>query len=86
MLKEFHLTTEAFNPNSNSELQAPPNTSGLRLHHGEVAAVARRPVITEERKMVYRGRFDETWYAEKCQTWKMDQYSWDIDQFRFNEK
>ena len=64
MLKEFHLKTELYNPNANSELQAPANTSGLRLHHGEVQAVKSRPIISEERKKIYRGRFDEAWYEE----------------------
>ena len=38
MLKEFHMQTEAFNPNAEQELKAPPQTSGVRLHHGEIVA------------------------------------------------
>ena len=45
-----------------------------------------RPKITEDRKKLYRKDFDEAWYEEKCAQYRMDEYSWDIEQFRFNEK
>jgi len=36
MLKEFHMQTQALNPNAEQELKAPPQTSSLKLHHGTV--------------------------------------------------
>ena len=45
-----------------------------------------RPSISEEKKQAYRRHFDEAWYEAKCQEWKMHEYVWDVDQFRYNEK
>ena len=78
MLKEFHLTTESLNPNAQTELQAPPQTSGISSHHGG-SREAVRPTVSEEKKRIYRKHYDEAWYEAKCLEWKMSEYVWDVE-------
>ena len=63
----------------------PQQTGSFRSHHGEEAADA-RPTISEDKKAIYKKHFDEAWYEAMCTKWKMNEYVWDIEQFRFNEK
>ena len=84
MLRDFHLQTAQFNPNS-SELVVPPQSGGFRNHHGEAKEFI-RPAIPEETKILFRRHHSEAWFEQKSIEWKMNEYVWDDDQFRFNEK
>ena len=56
------------NVNADNELRAPPQTGGFRNHHGEVIELV-NPIISEEKKRVYKAHFDEEWFQEKCIQW-----------------
>lgn len=43
-------------------------------------------MISKEKRDLYRRQFSEAWYEEMSQKYKMDSYTWDVEQFRFQEK
>lgn len=40
-------------------------------------------VISQENRDFYRRQFSEAWFEEMSQKYKMDTYTWDVEQFRF---
>ena len=60
------------NPNASAELVLPERPN-----------VGQPAVPTDNQRAIYQGRFDDAWFEEQSQKWKMHQYSWGLDQFYF---
>ena len=63
------------------------SNSALKLHHSEQRAqIEQISTTTQHEKDTYRRNFSEAWYGEMCAKWNMNDYQWDIEEFRYNEK
>ena len=45
-----------------------------------------RPALSAETRALFRRHYSEAWFDQKTAEWKMDEFVWDDDQFKFNEK